>query len=368
MTNVTAQPAATNGAAKNENKDLAVKQISHGERFALAVEKEFSGGVGKVELTSFQRKLCQNYFIKIDAILKDAESKRLAKDEKYREPLAFTWDNINMQRLAVDVIAFSGVGLDPTQPNHINPIPYKNKSTSKYDITFIPGYKGAEIKAKKYGIDVPDDIVVELVYATDKFRQIKKDVNNRVETYEFEVLDNFNRGDIVGGFYYHKYFDHPEKNKMRVFSRKDIEKRKPEYASAEFWGGKKDNWEWDAAKGKNVKNGQVEVEGWFDEMAYKTIYKAAYSAITIDSEKIDDNYMAVIQKEMDYKDALVMKEINEFANKNEIGFEDKIRLPENVDANSGELLEKKETPEVQQQNATATTTKQQTAQQTKAPF
>ena len=59
-------------------------------------------------------------------------------------------------------------------------------------------------------------------------------------------------------------------------------------------------------------------------MAYKTIYKAAYAAITIDSQKIDEHYMAVIEKEMNYKDAAVMKEISEFANKNEIGFEDEI--------------------------------------------
>ncbi len=326
MTQITQQPpaASSNGAAPAENKQVATKPVSHSERFTLAVEREFSGGVGKIELTSFQRKLCQNYFIKIDSVLKDAETKRLAKAEKYREPLSFTWDNINMAKLAVDVIAYSGVGLDPTQPNHINPIPYKNNGTSKYDITFIPGYKGTEIKAKKYGIGVPDDVIVELVYATDNFKQIKKDVNNKIETYVFEVVNNFDRGEIVGGFWYHKFFNQPEKNKLRTFSRKDIEKRKPDYASAEFWGGMKDKWEWDAAAGKNKKVGTVEVEGWFDEMAYKTIYKNAYSAITIDSEKIDEHYMAVIQKELDYRDAAVMKEISDFANKNEIGFDDEL--------------------------------------------
>ncbi|RYG25139.1 MAG: recombinational DNA repair protein (RecE pathway), partial [Chitinophagaceae bacterium] len=309
---------------KEERQEVAKVQPTHSERFAQAVEREFSGGVSEIQLTGFQRKLCQNYFIKIDSILKDAEAKRMAKAEKYREPLAFNWGNVNMQQLAVDVIAYSGVGLDPTQPNHINPIPYKNKDTGKYDIGFIPGYRGAEIKAKKYGLEIPDDVIVELVYATDQFKQFKKDINNKVETYEFHVTDNFNRGEIVGGFYYHKYFNNPEKNKIRVFSRKDIEKRKPDYASAEFWGGEKDKWEYDAASGKNKVVGKVEVEGWFDEMAYKTIYKAAFSAITIDSQKIDENYMAVIQKEINGKDAAVLKEISEFANKNEIGFNDSV--------------------------------------------
>lgn len=315
MTQVATPPvtqAQTNGVAK--------AQLSHSERFAQAVEREFSGNAGQIVLTGFQRKLCQNYFIKIDSILKDAEIKRQKKAEKYREPLALTWENMNMQKLAVDVIAFSGVGLDPTQPNHINPIPYKNNGLNKYDIVFIPGYKGIELKAKKYGFNVPDDVIVELVYKNDVFKVIKKDANNKVEGYHFEVADSFDRGDIIGGFYYHVYFDNPEKNKLRVFTRRDIEKRKPEYASAEFWGGEKDKWEYNQATGRNEKAGKEQVEGWFDEMAYKTIYRAAYNAITIDSEKIDENYMAVIQKEQESRDFQITNEIATKSNRNEIGF------------------------------------------------
>lgn len=303
------QPAQKNG-------QVAKQQLTHSERFAQAVEREFSGGVGEVKLTSFQRKLCQNYFIKIDSILKDAELKRQKKAEKYRDPLPLTWENMNMPKLAVDVIAFSGVCLDPTQPNHINPIPYKNNGLNKYDIVFIPGYKGIELKAKKYGFNVPDDVIVELVYKNDIFRVIKKDLNNKIEGYEFGVSDSFERGPVVGGFYYHVYFDKPEKNKLRVFTLKDIEKRKPDYASAEFWGGEKDKYV------NGQKQGKEQVEGWFEEMAFKTIYRAAYNAITIDSEKIDENYMAVIQKEQESLDFQITNEISTKANRNEIGFEE----------------------------------------------
>ena len=303
-------------APAQANGQVAKPQLSHSERFAQAVEREFSGGVGQVTLTSFQRKLCQNYFIKIDSILKDAELKRQKKSEKYRDPLPLTWENMNMPKLAVDVIAFSGVGLDPTQPNHINPIPYKNNSLNKYDIVFIPGYKGIELKAKKYGFNVPDDVIVELVYKNDVFKVIKKDANNKVESYQFEVVDSFDRGDIIGGFYYHVYFGVPEKNKLRVFTLKDIEKRKPEYASAEFWGGEKDKWV------NGQKQGKETVDGWFDEMAFKTIYRAAYNAITIDSQKIDENYMAVIQKEQESRDFQITNEIATKSNRNEIGFEE----------------------------------------------
>lgn len=325
MTQVaTPPPPASNG------KEVAKKEVSHSERFTNAVMKEFSANNGgELNLSSFQKKLCQNYFIGIDMMLKNTEIKRLAKNEQYRDPLAYTWENVNIQKLANDVIIYSSVGLDPTQPNHISPIPFKNKATNKYDITFIPGYRGIELKAKKYGLDIPDEVVVELVFAKDKFVQIKKDSKNKVESYIFEVTDNFDRGDIVGGFYYHNFFGKPEKNKLRVFSKKDIDKRKPENASAEFWGGQKDNWV-KGENGKNVKSGTIEVEGWYEEMAHKTIYRAAYNSITIDSEKIDSNYLALILKESENRDNQVAKEITEHANKKNMDFEDAELVKENV--------------------------------------
>ena len=294
------------------------KQVapSQSERFTSAVVKEFSSNNGAVTITPFQKKLCQNYFIKIDQTLKDAEKKRMAKTEQYRDALPLTWENVNMSKLAVDVIAFSSVELDPTQPNHINMIPYKNTANNKYDMGFVIGYRGMELKAKKYGLEVPTDVVVELVYSNDKFKQFKKDRGNAVESYEFEVTDNFNRGEVVGGFWYHEFSDFPEKNKLKVFSLKDIEKRKPAYASAEFWGGEKQKW----TNGK--KDGMETIDGWFEEMALKTISRNAYNAITIDSKKIDDNYLSIIQKETDMKDAIVQNEVIAHANKESLDFQD----------------------------------------------
>jgi len=295
---------------------------SQSERFTTAIVKEFSSNNGAVTITPFQKKLCQNYFIKIDQTLKDAEKKRLAKSEEYRDALPLTWENVNMSKLAVDVIAFSSVELDPTQPNHINMIPYKNTANNKYDMGFVIGFKGMELKAKKYGLDVPSAVVVELVYSNDKFKQYKKDCNNPVERYEFEITSDFDRGDVIGGFWYHEFKEAPDKNKIKVFSLKDIEKRKPAYASAEFWGGEKDKWVFDAATNKNKKSGKEKIEGWFEEMAEKTIRRNAYNAITIDSKKIDDNYLAIIQKESDMKDAIVQNDVIANANKQSLDFED----------------------------------------------
>ncbi|GAA4338721.1 hypothetical protein GCM10023149_48880 [Mucilaginibacter gynuensis] len=291
---------------------------SQSERFTNAVMKEFGSNAGALELTSFQRKLIQNYFIKLDGALKDAEIKRMAKREEKRDLLAYTWENINMPKLAVDVVAFSAVGLDPAQPNHINVIPYKNNNTNKYDVTFIMGYRGMQLKAMKYGFEIPDDVIVELVYTKDVFKSIKKSWNNRIENYEFQIVDDFDRGEVKGGFYYHAFHDSPEKNRLEVFTLKDIEKRKPKYAAAEFWGGEKDVW----------KNGEVvgkeKVEGWYEEMCYKTIFRAAYNDITIDSEKIDEHFVRMMQTENDTVSTKVQNEIAQNANKTELSFDDAV--------------------------------------------
>ena len=315
---------STNTQAAPQQNQVAKQEPTQSERFMNAVLKEFQGNVGFTELTNYQKRLIQNYFVKIDMVLGDADQARLRKNEantdhKWDNTLPITWANVNMKQLAFDVVAYSGVGIDAMQPNHTNPIPYRNKKTNQYDITFIHGYRGIEVKAKKYGLDVPDNVIVEVVYKNDTFKPIKKDRNNPVETYEFEQQP-FDRGEIVGGFYYHEFTEKPEKNKLKTFSMQDIQKRKPEYAAAEFWGGSKQVKKWNK-KTNGYETVTEEVEGWLDEMVYKTVYRAAFNAITIDSEKIDDNYMAVMKREHDLRDLQLLEDIKEHANKTEVGFE-----------------------------------------------
>jgi recombination protein RecT len=273
-----------------ETKEVAkpaTKQMAKSERFTNAVLKEFASNAGTVELTVFQKKLIQNYFIKLDQSLALAETKRLKTPEKNREALAYTWDNINMNALAQHVVGLSSVGLDPLQPNHVNLIPYKNSHTNKYDITPIIGYRGLGLKAKKFGLDVPDTVIIEVIYQNDTFKPIKKSFENQIEKYVFEIKNWLDRGEIVGGFFYHIYNLNPEKNRLRFFTLREIEKRKPKYASAEFWGGEKTLYSNGQASGKE------KVEGWYDEMVYKTIYRAAYNDITIDSQKINEQFISV---------------------------------------------------------------------------
>jgi recombination protein RecT len=243
----------------------------------------------------------------------------MTKSEQYREAIPYTWKSINLQKFAMETVAAVKVGLDPLQPNHINLIPYANKTTQVYDIGMILGYKGLEIKAHKYGLDVPDSTTIELIYSTDKFRPIKKDARNAIESYEFEITNVFERGTVIGGFYYHSYNDNPSKNKLVILSVKDIEKRKPKTASVEFWGGEKDEW----VNGKKTGK-KVETEGWYEEMCYKTIARAAYNSITIDSTKIDSYLEVIEQNAFQFKQEEVKREIAENANQDEIT----IHIPE----------------------------------------
>ncbi len=291
--------------------ELAKKEDTLSVRFMNAITKEFTSAVDAPALTGHQRRLAQNFFIAIDQALEKAEQRRNSR----KNDLPVTWANVNMQQLALDVVAAARVGLDPAQPNHVNMVPYKNNKTGKYDIGFIDGYRGIELKAVKYGLDVPDSVIVELVYSTDHFKAIKKDIRNKVESYEFEVTNPFDRGDVVGGFYYHSYNENPDRNKLVVMSHSDIMKRKPQYAAPEFWGGEKTVWK----DGKPA--GKEKVDGWYEHMCWKTIYRAAYRDITIDSQKIDDDYLRLKQQEDLYAEQELEREIATEANKEFIDVE-----------------------------------------------
>ena len=307
------------------------KKLTASERFTNKVISEFTGSVGAITLTNFQKRLAQNYFIAVDVALAAAESKRLVKVTKKQQadPLPVIWDNVNLEPLARNVVAYARIGLDPAQKNHINMVPFKDNAANKYSVAFIEGYRGIELKAMKYGLDVPDAVIVELVYTNDKFKPIKKSMANTYESYDFEIVDAFDRGTIKGGFFYHVYSKAPEKNKLVILTLKDIEKRKPPYASVEFWGGEKSIWK----DGRVV--GTEHVDGWYEKMCYKTVYRAAYGDITTDSQKIDDAYLRLKQAEQDYAGAEAEAEIDANANK---------RL---VDIDTGEVLDMEPAAETQ---------------------
>lgn len=249
-----------------ENKELAQRQPTPSERFAMSVERQFAGEVGQLNMTDYERSLAQHLFVKIDAALIEAEKKR-----NNNEP-PIVWQNVNMRKLAIDAVHRVQLGLDALIPGHIYPIAYLNGRTKKYDIDLRVGYKGEEYYTQRASVRQIVDMRVELVYSTDEFIVYKKGVSCKVEGYDFKVNNAFDRGELVGGFVYIEYADGVG-NELVVMSRKDIDKIKGTAKSDKFWGP------------------------WYDEMAYKTLVHKAAKHIVIDPHKINVTAYATVDAE-----------------------------------------------------------------------
>lgn len=271
------------------NTTIATAELTPSARFTNSVVKHYKNNAGTVEMTEFQKQLVQGYFVAIDRVLAATEEERLRKnannkDHKYDNALVCSWQTIDMEQLALDVVHYSKMGLDMMQENHLFAIPYKNNKKNVYDMTLMIGYSGKELIAKKYALEPPTAVTVELVYSTDTFIPIKKGEGQRIESYEFKINNPFDRGEILGGFGYIEY-DDPAKNKLIIMTKAQIEKRKPKYASANFWGGITTGYE-------NGKKVEMQTDGWYDEMCLKTLKREVYSSkhIVRDPAKIDRAY------------------------------------------------------------------------------
>lgn len=298
-TRTTPTTPATTGqtlAPTNQQPPAAPAAANASERFTGMVMKQFGSTAGAPEVSEYQKRLIQGYFIATDRALKMAEDERIRKnsnnkDHKYDNNLPVTWENVNLYDLALDSVHFARMGLDMMQDNHLFPIPYKNNKTGKYDVTLMPGYNGIQYIAEKYATEKPKAVTIELIHATDTFTPIKKSATNAFDNYEFVINNPFDRGEVLGGFGYIEYED-PAKNHLVIMTRKDIEKRKPKYASANFWGGTQKVWE-------NGKQVEKQEEGWFEEMCEKTLKREVYSAkhLPRDPKKIDDAYQYMKYRE-----------------------------------------------------------------------
>lgn len=288
------------------------------QRFTNLVISEFGTATAQpIQLTDKQRRLVQGYFVIVDRMLKDAEAKRQARNannsnHQYDNPIPYDWEHINMAGLALDAVHAARMGLDMQEEAHLYPIPYANKTKGCYDITFITGYAGKQYKAMKYAINPPKAVTIEVVYSTDIFKPYKKSRTNPCDTYDFEVTNPFDRGDIVGGFGYIEY-ENPAENELVIMSLEAIKKR-AQKGSPEFWGTK--------MSGKQVttwENGRKvtkDADGWSDEMVRKTIVREVYSKkhIPIDPAKIDDDYQHFAEREVEYAQAEIDAEADDNAN------------------------------------------------------
>ncbi len=288
-------------------------QASASERFTAMIMKQGIGGRAYT-FTEKEKKLINGYFICIDQMLKKTEADRLRKNasnrdhERYDNNLPYNWNTIELAQLAQDLAHYAHVGLDMTEDNVLFPIPYKNTKGNLYTITLMEGYNGIRYQAEKYALDPFRSVTVEVVYQNDHFKALKKNANRPVEGYEFEITNPFDRGEPVGVFGYIAFED-SSKNELVVFSKADVMKRKPKYASPEFWGGKKTTYE-------NGQKTETELEGWLPEMFAKTMKREIYGSkhIIRDPAKVDESYEYIRKREQQFVDIAVEAEVQENGN------------------------------------------------------
>ena len=286
---------------KTEDKALTKPQDSPAARFTGAMMREFAGIAGApIDLSPDQRRLAQHLFLKVDETLKSLEAKRLQKGDSQKQPIV--WQNVNMQKLAIDAMRRVELGLDALIENHISPIPYWNGKEGKYDLDLRIGYAGKDYYKRRFAVDPPKHVIYELVYANDKFRVIKKSAKNPVETYELEVTNPWDRGEIVGGFGYVIYEDET-KNQVIVVPDKEF-KRSESMGNTDFWK-------------KNPT-----------EMKFKTVVNRVTAKLWPDPEKAPGSYH-VIEAEYEAQDEV----------RAEAAIDDGMAQAREVDTTTGEIKE-----------------------------
>lgn len=271
----------------DKGKDIS-KNETVAERFTNTVMKQFTSNLGEFKTTEVQRGIIQGYFMGCNNALATAEAKRIK--DGHLDKAAFTWNNVVIDEiLAQKIVVYSKIGLDMNIPNHLSAVPRWNSNHKKYTLTFQEGYRGYEIKARQYAYDVIENITYDLIHANDKFTIHKKDSAHEFDSYEFEITEPFDRGDIVGGFCYITYGD-KFKNTLTVMTKAQIDKRKACATSKVFW------------------------DKWPEEMALKTVIINGCKGILIDPKKIDDTYRALVSYENEGAELELTEAVNDHDN------------------------------------------------------
>lgn len=290
----------------DKQKTTALETVS--TKFVAEVERQFTAEMGTaLAFTEYEKTLAQHLFLKVDAALKALEDKRLQRADA-NSVTPYTWNNVNLPKLALDAVHRISLGLDALIPNHIHPIPYFNSKLKKYDLDLRIGYAGKDYCRRKLAVEEPVEVIYQLVYETDKFKPIMKSLSNEIEGYEFEITQPFNRGKVVGGFGYIRYED-PRKNRLVIVTERDFKKAEQGAKTKDFWGEEK----------------------WREEMMFKTIVHRVADKLPLDPRKVNAKSYAYIEAQEADDD--IQREIDEHANKTVIDV-----TAEHVDIETGEVM------------------------------
>ena len=277
---------------KAQNTVVQKAEPTYSQRFTLAVVKEFGATIGgKLELSPYKQALAQHLFIGIDKALKELDAKRIKDGKNDWTPIV--WANVNMEKLSMDSVHRIELGLDALIPNHIHVVPYKNSKTGKYDLSLDIGYVGKDYYKRKMALTPPIDIIYHLVHATDKFAPKMKRAHDDIETYDFEITNPFDRGDVIGGFGYIMHAD-PTKNKLVIVPKSSFDKSRNAAKSDAFW--KKHP----------------------EEMQKVCLVRRVTATLNIDPEKVNSSFLQV---EMDDAEERAERQIEQHANREFIDVE-----------------------------------------------
>lgn len=270
-------------AAKEEKLEIQ----TYSTRFVAEVQRQFVAEMGDaLHFTEYEKTLAQHMYVKIDAALAALEAKRI---EENKNTAPYKWENVNLQKLALDSVHRIGLGLDALVPNHIHPIPYFNKRLGKYDLDLRIGYVGKDYCRRKMTTEEPIDVIYQLVHEHDVFEPLMRSAKNEYESYIFEIQKPFDRGKVLGGFGYIMYTD-PKKNKLILVTPRDFQKAKMASGTEKFWGAEK----------------------WEEEMMYKTIVHRVADKLPLDPTKVNAKSYAYVEEQE--SEERIDREIDENAN------------------------------------------------------
>jgi len=271
-----------------EKEETQLQEQTVSERFVSMVERQWKAEIGQaVQMDDYKRTLAQHLFLHADRVLKELNQKRKTSHKE------LCWQNVNMNKTALDAVHRVNLGIDALQPNHVNVIPYYDSKLEQYNLDLRLGYEGKHYVHKTLALEPPEQIIYQLVHETDLFTPLMKNENREVESYEFEIKNPFNRGEIVGGF---GYIVHKEKtkNKLVLVSREEIDKARKQAKTDDFWNRE------------------------FEKMAYKTVVYRTLKHVPLDPRKVNYSSYAVVESQD--QDMQVIEEKQREANKTHIDF------------------------------------------------
>lgn len=293
------------------------------QKFVSRVQKLLTAQLGgKIQLSELHQTLAQHLYVAVDRALAAAEIKR----NKEKNPVPFTWANVNLDKLAMDAMNRVSMELDAFLPATIYPICYYNARTGKYDIDLRIGYMGQDSVKRKFALDPILALEYKLVHEGDTF------TIDRSLGYDLPMhapANYFKPGEVIGGYGYIQYAN-PRQNRIIIVEYREFEKAIKASGGVEFWGGEQKKW----VDRKQVSAGYD--EKFRKEMMYKTVVLRVCAKIALDSKRINvQSYEDGIGPSVDIIEAEIREEVSENANTHPLAIE----APANVDAVTGETAE-----------------------------